>query len=192
MSDQGTGPEGQDADAAGAVKADKIQKQLEEVLKRNEELQALVDKTAAENKAEREKKRKAAEAAGEYEKALELKNAELTEAMGELEKLKIAAAEAEVLRAKATELEEIKTKQREKLLASIPEDKREKYGSLDLNTLEALVEDFVQTDTKLGLPKNGAGLPKGGAKKWADMSAEERVTFARDHTTEEITALMKG
>jgi chromosome segregation ATPase len=110
----------------------------------------------------------------DYIRALRRENKEYRErlkmALEEVQKLKPLAEKAGEIEEKYNKIVE---KQREKLLAKLPEDKRDKYKDWDIVQLETIVEDFLAEQEKRQSSPGvvqGRPLPQ---KDFAQMTQDE-------------------
>ena len=108
-------------------------------------------------------------------------------AMSAEEKAAAAMKERDILAEKLTGIEQQAKADAEarqaKLLAKIPEDKREKYKEFSVNQLEILVDEFEQLTQGAGLPggKPGgdAGGEYGGYSSWTEYAQKDPAGAAK-------------
>lgn len=124
---------------------------------------------------ERQRAKEEAEKAAEYGKVIDLLKEEISD-------LKTRYNDDEISKYKtaAEKYEQYVTKTREDLLSRLPEDKREKWSTLDIDMLQDVVDSI--SDKKKNIPLVDGSKhktnPDGTSKKWADLSQDERNTIS--------------
>jgi chromosome segregation ATPase len=137
--------------------------------------------------ARNELKKKSQEALEEQGKYKELYESLKVETEGKVQELETVKSEKQKL---AEQVEAIETASRERLLASLPEDRREEFRSFSSDALQKVV-DLIGED-KGGAHNRGAARPPARkvSRKFSEMTESERVEFAESATPEEIAAAM--
>lgn len=124
---------------------------------------------------ERQRAKEEAEKAAEYGKVIDFLKEEISD-------LKTRYNDDEISKYKtaAEKYEQYVTKTREDLLSRLPEDKREKWSTLDIDMLQDVVDSI--SDKKKNIPLVDGSKhkinPDGTSKKWADLSQDERNTIS--------------
>ena len=173
---------------------DELQAKLDAAEKRASEAANKFEMTKKERSEEREKRQKEAEKNQQYEEAKKLQDEKLAEMQAEIEKHKIALAEAEGLKDQASKWAEYQDKRRTALLESIPEANREAYKTAPLELLETTVEILNAHEDKGGSHRGPAHKPNpaNGGTKWADMTDGERSEKAKILDVGELAKLISG
>jgi hypothetical protein len=191
MSEDKTQETAAEATTDTASGAEALEARLAELEKRNSELQGLVDRTVQENKSEREKKRQAAEAAGEYEKALKIRDEQLAEKERELAEASERLSVLSTLEDKAKRYDEFSEKRRVEILEKIPENVREQFKDDPLESLEKTL--ILIGDSKPPVHKGGpAKLASGDIESLDGLNSRERAQFAKDHPEKFQALVEKG
>ena len=81
---------------------------------------------------------------------------------------------AEKLKGIEEQYSKIIEKSKTTLLAKLPEDKREKYKSMDIEVLEQIVTDFITENQTISSPGTNGKKPL-AEKSWQEMTEEERA-----------------
>ena len=112
------------------------------------------------------------------QKQADLEKKEEYKALYEQTQSKVTELGNENARLKSVESEysEHQRKEKERLLAKIPADKREKYANLDSVALANIVDDFFEKRNPEIPP--GPGIPSGD-KAWKDMKITERILLKK-------------
>jgi uncharacterized coiled-coil DUF342 family protein len=124
---------------------------------------------------ERQRAKEEAEKAAEYGKVIDLLKEEISDF-----KTRYNDDEISKYKTAAEKYEQYVTKTREDLLSRLPEDKREKWSTLDIDMLQDVVDSI--SDKKKNIPLVDGSKhkinPDGTSKKWADLSQDERNTIS--------------
>lgn len=139
----------------------------------------------------KEQARKDAEEKGEYEIATKLLQEQLADTMKKLEDLSPLADQVKTLEGFKTKFEEMEAKRKTELLEAIPEEKREEFKDMPVDSLERIIS--LIPDAKVNTHRNGAAKPSGAyPDKWSEFSPEQRVKAAAELSQEKLNALMSG
>lgn len=125
----------------------------------------------AERDKEREKRKKESEGKAQYDEAKALYQEQIAELTRQLDEAKKGIADLEPVKTRWNEYE---TKRRESLLSVLPEDKREKFRTADLELLEEIASLVPNGQSPGAIPRSG-GNPQPGNKKWSEMSVAEKA-----------------
>ena len=148
---------------------------------RAKELQAEIDDAVKRRKTASEKEKEEAAKRGEFETAKKLADEEIAA-------LKAQLADMETLKAKAAQADELIEKQRQALLARIPEDKRDAFKDDSIATLEKALM-LMPEQTKVGVDASGKpNIQTGGDKNWYKMNGDERLAWMNGKTPAQIHA----
>ena len=183
--------ENKPADTGGeAVDAATLKKQIDELTAKlkavdsaREQVEAekreLIEERDKQKQARREAEQKALEEQGQfkslYEKAQEEK-AGLEKQLAELSPLKDKVSEYE------KSISEINQQRKEELLERLPTDElRETWKDADIPTLTKLVQSIGTAPPSGAAHRAPSGTPRGGTKKWSEMTKEERDVYTEQH-----------
>ena len=161
----------------------KLKSQLDAALKERDDFQTKFDDAKKTRDAAKAKEREEAEKRGEWDKVKSTLESELADAkarVAELEPLKTRYEETQ------KSLTAIVEAQKKELLERLPEAERKEWEGESLESIRKAVKllpeaERVNTTGKASTPGGG-----GEAKKWSEMSLEEKNRFMESHTNEEI------
>jgi hypothetical protein len=186
MADENKPPEGGDGKPEGdaaklKTELEKLQAQMK--LKDDElaKLESIRKEVEDGRQAAKDRERKALEENGQFKALAEQQAKDVEELRKQISEMSEKLAAAEALKVKADAFDAYEKKQREELLALIPEASRETYKDAPLSVLEATAQ--IITGDKGGAHR-GAGTKPGsgnGVKKWSEMTIAERDKWTAEH-----------
>jgi chromosome segregation ATPase len=145
--------------------------------------------TKEERAQEREKRQKEAEKNEQYEEAKKLMEERLAEMQTKLDEMEKIVPEYEQAKELAEKYKAREEAERKELLDQIPEDRREKFQSADVDILRETVS-FI-TGKKPGTFTGGAThKPTSTKSKWSEMDDATRAQKARELDTDELASLI--